>query len=118
MAEFTSKAGKPFPRNTTEWMEKGYSLQQAEQRMHQDVFGQDYQTDKAGRPIERGKGSAVQPTPQHQQALAIAQEAEISRKMRMGWHPGMEHAYEPNPRARRRKAAKRKSAAAPAEGTA
>jgi hypothetical protein len=117
MVEFSSKAGKPFPRNVGEWMDKGYSQEQAEHKVAQDVFGNDYQKDKAGNPIERGKGSASQPTAQHQQALAIAQDAEMARKMRMGWHPGLEQAFNPR-EPRRKKQVRRKTAAGPAEGTA
>ena len=115
----SAKGGVPFPRSANDWIEKGYSPDQAEHKMRQDVFGHDYQTDKSGNPIEKGKGSAAQPTPQHQQELARSQEAEIARKMRMGWHPGLEQAFNPKtaPRAKRKKQV-RKTAAAPAEGTA
>jgi hypothetical protein len=122
MATFeSSKGGVPFPRTSNEWMAKGYTPEQAEHRMRQDVFGHDYQTDAKGNPIERGKGSAAQPTAQHQMELVRSQEAEIARKMRLGWHPGMEHAFDPRsaPAARAKKRpARRKTAAQPVEGNA
>lgn len=121
MATFEStKGGVPFPRTKDEWIAKGRSPEEAEHKMRQDVFGHDYQTDKSGNPIERGKGSAFQQTPQHVQEMHRSQEAEIARKMRMGWHPGLEHAFNPRDAApvRRKKPAKRKTAAAPAEGNA
>lgn len=127
MAGFEAqKGGVPFPRSEGEWMQKvnpdtgaPFTHAEASHKVAKDVFGHDYQAGKDGKPIERGKGSALQPTAQHTNALMISQEAEISRKMRLGWHPGMETAFDPRsaPAARRRKQ-KRKTAPAPAEGNA
>lgn len=111
MATFQGKnGGAPYPRTEAEWMEKGYSPEQAAHKMRQDVFGHDYQTDAKGNPIERGKGSIHQPTAQHQQALAISQEAEARRAMTMGWHPGLINAFNPQaaPAAPRRRGPNRK----------
>jgi hypothetical protein len=99
--------GAPFPRTESEWVEKkmsqGESFEGAQQfakrKITEDVFGHDFQTDKSGTPIERGKGSAAQPTAQHQQALMIAQEAEAKRAMTMGWHPGLTNAFDPRAQA-------------------
>ncbi len=116
MSTFKSAGGgAPFPRTAQEWMEKGRSPEEAEHKIAQDVFGQDYQKDAKGAPIERGKGSALQPTSQHQQALAISQEAEARRRMTMGWHPGLAAAFDPREApAPRRRAASRKKRAGPA----
>ena len=124
MVTFTSKEGSaPFPRSADDWKLKvnpvtgvNFTQKEAEHKVAQDVFGHDYTTDRSGNPIEKGKGSAHQQTAQHQQALMIAQDAEISRKLRMGWHPGLENAF--NPKQPRKKQAKKKTASAPAEGTA
>lgn len=107
--------GAPFPRNAGEWIEKGVPPEQAEHRMRADVFGQDYQTDAKGQPVEKGKGSAAQPTFQHQQALGIAQEAEARRQMTMGWHPGLANAFDPRqaPAPRRRQVRRTKPKAKP-----
>lgn len=100
---FNSKDGSaPFPRTADEWTcklnpETGayFTAPEAEHKVAKDVFGHDYQKDQTGSPIERGKGSALQPTAQHKQALMISQDAEAARKMRMGWHPGLESAFDP-----------------------
>lgn len=100
---FNSKDGSaPFPRTADEWtcklnLETGtfFTAPEAEHKVAKDVFGHDYQKDQSGAPIERGKGSALQPTAQHKQALMISQDAEAARKMRMGWHPGLESAFDP-----------------------
>lgn len=133
---FNSKDGSaPFPRTSEEWQCKVnpltgtyYTPPEAEHVVAKDVFGHDHTTDTSGRPIEKGKGSALQPTAQHQQALAISQDAEISRKMRMGWHPGLDQGFDPKQaeidrlRAELAKKNKRKPArakkAAPAEAAA
>jgi hypothetical protein len=120
--------GAPFPRTEQEWIEKkmsqGHSFDDASQfatkKMRDDVFGEGHRVDAKGNPIETGKGSIAQPTAQHQQALAISQEAEAKRRMTMGWHPGLVTAFDPSaaPAARRkpgRKKAVKKSAPAAAE---
>jgi hypothetical protein len=67
---FQSRTGSvPHPRTANEWMEKGYSPDQAEHKIRQDVFGHDYKVDAKGNPIEQGKGSAAQQTLQHKQSL-------------------------------------------------
>lgn len=96
MALFQGKnGGAPFPRTSMEWMEKGYSPEIAERKVAQDVFGHDFQTDAAGKPIERGKGSALQQTDQHLQALRITEEANARRAMTMGWNPNLANAFDP-----------------------
>lgn len=96
MANFEGvKGGVPFPRSEKEWIDKGRSPEEARQKMRDDVFGAGHQVNAKGEPIECGKGSALQPTAQHQQALMIAQDAERARQMRMGWHPGMTTAFDP-----------------------
>lgn len=122
MSGFQSKNGTvPFPRSAGEWEAKGLSPADAEHKMRQDVFGPDYTTDKSGAPVEKGKGSAAQPTAQHLMAKSISDEADMNRRMKMGWHPGLDQSFDPRsaPRARRKTTAKRrKTAAAPAEGNA
>jgi hypothetical protein len=39
-------------------------------QLEEDVFGVGFKRDENGRPIERGIGSASNPSPQHQAALA------------------------------------------------
>lgn len=137
MANFEGvKGGVPFPRSEKEWIDKGRSPEEARQKMRDDVFGVGHKVDATGTPVENGKGSAAQPTAQHQQALAIAQDAERARQMRMGWHPGMATAFDPKiqdqidqavaaalagakkPKPKAKKPAKRKPAPAVIEGTA
>lgn len=108
--------GAPFPRTESEWIEKkmtqGHSFEDARdfavKKVREDVFGEGHKVDAKGNPVENGKGSASQPTAQHQQALMIAQEAEARRRMTMGWHPGLATAFDPSaaPAARRKKAKK------------
>lgn len=91
----STRGGAPFPRSAAEWMEKGMEPAQAEHRMRQEVFGADHRTDAKGTPIEQGKGSALQPTAQHLQAKQIAEDAARSHGMRLGYHPGLEGAFDP-----------------------
>lgn len=130
MSGFESKkGGVPFPRTAAEWTEKAnpatgtyYTPAEAEHKVAKDVFGHDHTVDASGAPVERGKGSAAQPTAQHQEALMISQEAKIARRMRLGWHPGMDGAFDPKQaeierltaelaKAKKRKPAKAKKAA-------
>lgn len=53
-----------------ELIDGGKSPEEARHIMHQRVFGADFKTDADGKPVEKGKGSALQPTPQHVEALA------------------------------------------------
>lgn len=113
--------GAPFPRTESEWVEtkmaQGHSFESAQdyatKKISDDVFGVGHKVDATGAPIENGKGSASQPTAQHQQALMISQEAEAKRRMTMGWHPGLAAAFDPSaaPAARRAPARKKKPAA-------
>lgn len=99
--------GAPFPRTESEWVEKrmsqGHPFEDAQafaqRKVTEDVFGHDYQVDAKGAPIERGKGSALQPTAQHHEALQIAEEAKARRAMTMGWHPGLASAFDPRAQA-------------------
>jgi hypothetical protein len=63
----------------SDFQERGLSEAEARHRMNQLVFGHDYQTDAAGTPIETGKGSPSQQTPQHKAALA----RELERQLQM-----------------------------------
>lgn len=123
--------GAPFPRTEGEWIEKrmsqGNSFEDASafatKKVRDDVFGDGHKVDVKGNPVEVGKGSASQPTAQHQQALMISQEAEAKRRMTMGWHPGLAMAFDPSapPPARRkstRKKATKKSTPAAASAEA
>lgn len=111
--------GAPFPRTESEWIEKkmsqGVDYESASvvatQKVREDVFGHDFKLDGKGQPIERGKGSASQPTAQHLQAKAIGDEAVAKRAMTMGWHPGLAHAFDPSaaPAARRKAPARKKA---------
>jgi len=87
--------GVPFPRSAKEWENKGYSPEQAEQRMRNEVFGHDHKADAKGNPIEQGKGSAAQQTHQHLQAMHIAETAAAARGMRLGYSPAIEGAFDP-----------------------
>jgi hypothetical protein len=110
--------GVPFPRTEGEWIEnqmsKGHSFEDASRfaakKMRDDVFGDGHKTDPKGNPIEVGKGSALQPTAQHHQALMISEEAKAKRAMTMGWHPGLVNAFDPSaaPAVRRRGPARKK----------
>lgn len=62
----------PNPMTVGEMMAKGMTQAQAENKMNEMVFGVGYRRDDKGMPIEVGKGSAAQPTPQHLAALALA----------------------------------------------
>lgn len=70
----------PNPMSVGEYMAKGMTFEQATNKMNELVFGVGYQTDSKGKPVERGKGSAAQPTPQHQEALRIAQEHLLAKR--------------------------------------
>lgn len=99
--------GAPFPRTESEWVEKkmsqGNSYEDASQfatkKIRDDVFGEGHSLDASGAPIERGKGSALQPTAQHHEAKLIADEAKAKRAMTMGWHPGLASAFDPRAQA-------------------
>lgn len=91
----SSRGGAPFPRSANDWIEKGMEPVQAEHRMRQDVFGHDYKVDARGAPIEQGKGSAAQLTAQHIQAKQIGEDAAAAKGMRLGYHPGLEQAFDP-----------------------
>ncbi len=104
------------PRTVNDFMAMGMSSEQAQHKVRQDVFGHDYKTDAKGNPIEQGLGSALNPTSQHKAALAREQRPSAS----VGYHPGLEHAYDPRmERAPRRKQARRAAKkAAPAQAQA
>lgn len=63
--------------NVGDWVQKKnpatgdwYTVAEAEELVRKEVFGDNYQKDAAGNPIEQGKGSDKQPTQQHRDALA------------------------------------------------
>ena len=87
--------GVPFPRNVTEWMEKGLSPEQATHKMRNDVFGHNYQLDAKGEPIERGIGSAHQQTTQHKQALERSAGARAAMRSKIGYTSAVAGAFDP-----------------------
>lgn len=98
MSQFqkANSGGPPFPRNEEEWIARGLSPDQASLKLHEEVFGAGYQTDqKTGAPIESGRGSPAHQTKQHLAALARGQEAKANHAMRIGWHPGLDAAFDP-----------------------
>lgn len=104
MANFENKnGGAPFPRTEAEWTEKGLARgmelrdaqREATHKMRQDVFGHDYQIDRAGAPIERGRGSISNQTPQHLQAKQLADDAIGRLRAKQGWTSALEGAFDP-----------------------
>lgn len=87
--------GVPFPRNVTEWMEKGLSPEQATHKMRDDVFGEGHQVDARGEPIETGIGSAHQQTHQHKQALERAAGARAAMRSKIGYTSAVAGAFDP-----------------------
>lgn len=83
--------GAVFPRNVKEWQEKGMSAEQADHRIKEEVFGQNYQIDAKGKPIETGIGSAQQQTRQHKEAL----ERVGARRSSVGYSGALEGAFDP-----------------------
>jgi hypothetical protein len=88
-AASSNQLAEQNPRSVEGWMQKinpnttpkrNYSRAEAEHIMLQEVFGHDVTFDAAGNPIEKGKGSAAQPTQQHREALA----KELERQMLTG----------------------------------
>lgn len=92
--------GMPFPRNATEWMEKGYSSEAATHKVRQDVFGHDYKVDARGKPIETGIGSAHQQTPQHRGALEKTAGARAAMRSKVGYSPALEGTFDPRAQAK------------------
>ncbi|MCG2639662.1 MULTISPECIES: hypothetical protein [Bradyrhizobium] len=91
-----NKTGGPtFPRTAAEWQEKGHSPAQADHKMCQDVFGHDYRIDAKGYPIETGRGSAANPVTESLIAQEREKDAAEQAKMRLGWHKGLENAFDP-----------------------
>jgi hypothetical protein len=83
-----------------EWDE----LSPEEKKLHRaaeakNVFGADHKTDRHGRPIEQGIGSASQPSLNHFQALAAAEgqdvaDAEMAKAVKAGtWPPKRNEAF-------------------------
>jgi hypothetical protein len=97
---FQSGGGECFPRNTKEWVEKGYSADQAEHKIRQDVFGHDFRVDTMGKPIEQGIGSERNQTTQHRQALQTAAAARSAMHSRVGYTPTLVDAFDPREAAR------------------
>lgn len=61
----------PNPMTVEELMAEGKTLEQAKHIMAEKVFGVNYSKDKDGNPVENGKGSALQPTQQHLDAIKV-----------------------------------------------
>jgi hypothetical protein len=104
MALFQGKnGGVPFPRTESEWIEKkmsqGHSLEDASgfavHKIRQDVFGHDYQLDKAGNPIETGRGSAQQQTHQHKAALERSAGARAAMRSKIGYTSAVADTFDP-----------------------
>lgn len=55
----------------------GNTPDQARIIMNKRVFGDNHEVDAQGKPIEQGKGSAKQPTPQHLAALQLANDRKL-----------------------------------------
>jgi hypothetical protein len=92
---FASKGGgAPFPRTAAEWQEKGYSPDQAERKVAEDVFGHDFKVDAIGKPIEEGIGSERNQTTQHKQALQVAAAARSAMHSRVGFTPTLVNAFD------------------------
>lgn len=62
-----------------ELLAEGKSDDDAKRIMDERVFGKNVTYDKKGAPVERGKGSALQPTSHHVEALRKAEEAKAIR---------------------------------------
>ena len=100
MALFQGKnGGVPFPRNVTEWMEKGLSPEAAQHKLRADVFGHDYKVDGKGNPIETGIGSALNSTPQHQESLEKAAGARAAMRSKIGYSSAVAGAFDPRAQA-------------------
>jgi hypothetical protein len=63
--------------NIPDWMAKinpltgqGFTREEAEHEVRNEVFGHDYKVDAFGDPIEQGKGSVLQQMQHHRDALA------------------------------------------------
>jgi hypothetical protein len=104
MALFQGKnGGVPFPRTENEWIEKkmsqGISFEdaqkEAQHKLRQDVFGHDFKVDAKGNPIENGKGSALQSTAQHQQALERSAGARAAMRSKVGFTPALAGTFDP-----------------------
>jgi hypothetical protein len=103
MAQFKKKdGGACFPRTADEWMQKvnpatgaHFTEAEADHKVCQDVFGRNYKIDAKGYPIETGRGSAANPVSESLKAQEIEKNAAAQAKMRLGWHKGLEQAYDP-----------------------
>ena len=87
--------GVPFPRNTQEWIDKGLTPAQADHKLCQDVYGSNYRIDAKGYPIETGRGSAANPVSESVKVIELEKSAAEQAKMRLGWHKGLENAFDP-----------------------
>jgi hypothetical protein len=94
--------GVTFPRTMQEWMGKinpatgtHFTEAQADHKMCQDVFGPNYKLDQKGYPIETGRGSAANPASESLKAIEREKSAAEQAKARLGWHRGLEHAFDP-----------------------
>lgn len=62
-----------------ELLNEGKSPEQAKKIMAERVFGVNFPIDEKGNPIERGKGSKLQPTSQHVEALRVANDRALHK---------------------------------------
>jgi hypothetical protein len=65
-----------------ELIEEGMTPEEAKREMDRRVFGFNVTYDRSGRPVERGRGSAAQPTEQHLAALEKAEGAAAANAAR------------------------------------
>ncbi len=70
----------PNAMNMNELIAEGKSPEQANKIMHERVFGVGFQRNDKGQPIEQGKGSAAQPTPQHTEALRLTEARKMQKE--------------------------------------
>lgn len=61
----------PNSMSVSELVNSGLTMEQAIDEMHKRVFGANYQKGPDGKPIEIGRGSAANPTPEHKEALQL-----------------------------------------------
>jgi hypothetical protein len=86
----------------TEWQQKlnsatgaPYTEAEADHKMCQDVFGFGYKIDERGFPIETGLGSKANPSDESSRVMAAEKQAAEDAKRRLGWHRGLEKAFDP-----------------------
>lgn len=69
----------PNAMTMNELLSEGKTVAQAEQIMHERVFGVGFKKDEHGKPVEQGFGSEANPTPQHMIALKLAEDRKMTK---------------------------------------